>query len=300
MTKPIILKKKPVQSFANSTQNVFRLLSYPDSKVDVMGTSSLRFRYVSDIDLFDVIYIHTDKEKFRTQAVNFFQELIKKIRVENDLYFIDFIATMENDEPKHWTKQEIVSNNFDSLFDHQNVIKIDIAQYTGGRFLAVSNWYEFRYGNGRGINQEKETRDSPKSLREDMKKIYYMKKNYMKVLKRLFIIATNDKNDKLVKKLTEIFESDLGKLYKIKSELDTMVSVLEVYHDKQTVDRVKSALQLLKQDCSTTGFQFQKSFYDKFDKLQTYKTYRSLNPKMKKIKEYLLTLINKEVMKKIK
>lgn len=301
MSNKVILKKKPIESFAEQTRDVFKLLSFPDSKIDIMGTSSLRFRYASDIDLFDVIYVHEDLNKFKDTVTKFFHNMIRSINKDKDLYFIDFIATMdEDDKPVHWTRQQILSNDWSKIFDDNTVIKIDVAQYVGGRFTSISNWYQFHYPNGVGITVEKTTRDSPKSLKEDMKKYYYEKKNYMKVLKRLFIIATNTKNKKLVDKLVTIFESDLGKLYKIKSEIDTMISILDNYHDKTTIERVKNSLQLLKQDCSATSIQFQKTFYDKFDKLQTYKTARSLIPKLDKIKDYLLDLVNTRVLKEIK
>lgn len=301
MSKPIILKKKPIESFHKDIQGTFKLLSYPNSKIDIMGTSSLRLKYASDIDIFDVIYVDEDLDKFKTSVSNFFKDMITKINADKDLYFIDFIATTDDDNnPKHWTNKQMATGHFDDIFTHKNVIKIDIAQFIDNRFLALSNWYEFRFSNGVGINQEKETRDSPQTLKEDMKRFYYEKGNYLKVLKRLFIIAQNDKNKKLTKKLVDIFESDIGKVYKIKSEIDTMISILDNYHDKTTIERVKNSLQSLKQDSSNTGFQFPQTYYNKYDKLLTYKSARSLIPKMEKIKEYLLDLVNKEVMKQIK
>ena len=227
--------------------------------------------------------------------------MIRSINKDGDLYFLDFIATTNDDgSPKHWTRQQILKSNFNDLLTHKNVIKIDVAQYTNGSFLPMSNWYEIRYENGRGINQDAETKDDPKSLREDIKKFYYEKRNYLKVLKRVFIIAQKDKNKKLINKLVSIFESDIGKLYKLKSEIGTMISVLENYSDAKTIERVKSSLQNIKQDSANTGFIFPQTYYNKYDKLLNYKTPRSLIPKLESIESYLLDKVNKLVMQEIK
>ena len=301
MSNRPFLQKKPLESFQKDIQDTFRLLSYPNSKVEIMGTSRASFKYASDIDMFDVIYVHDDLKTFSKDISQFFKKMIRSINKDKDLYFVDFIATTDEDnQPKHWTRNEILKGDLSKIMTHKNVIKIDIAQYIDNRFVALSNWYEIRYPNGVGINAEKETRDTPQSLKQDMKKFYYEKQNYLKVLKRLFIIAQKDKNKKLLDKLIRIFESDLGKLYKLKSELDTMISVLENYNNKTTIERVKQSLQSIKQDSSATGFQFPPTYYNKFDKLQTYKSPRSLIPRLDALKKYLLEKVNKLTMKQIK
>jgi hypothetical protein len=309
MSTNIVTKKKPIQSFPKQEQDTFKLLSFPNSKLDIMGTSSMHFKYASDIDLFDVVYVHEDLKKFISTVSKFFKDMVKAIQANNDLYFLDFICMTDDGDPLHWTAKDIkrghtISNDWKhsmvDIFHEQNVIKIDIAQYIDGRFTAISNWYEFRFPNGIGINQEKETRDTPKSLREDIKRFYYEKRNYMKVLKRVFIIAQKDKNKKLINKLVSIFESDIGKLYKLKSEIGTMISVLENYSDAKTIERVKSSLQNIKQDSANTGFIFPQTYYNKYDKLLNYKTPRSLIPKLESIESYLLDKVNKLVMQEIK
>ena len=297
-----IQKKRPIKSFPKEIQNTFNLLSYPDSRMEIMGTSSMKFKYASDVDLFDVIYVHTDLEAFKVRVKKFFQDMIKALNKDPNLYFIDFIALEDSDSnPKHWTRQEVLKGvNLEKVFEHKNVIKIDIAQYVAGRFLAVSNWYEFRWDNGKGINREKETKDTPLSLREDMKKFYYEKKNYLKVLKRYFIITQNKNLKSEQEKLIKIFESDLGKIYKIKSEQDTMISILEQYHDKTTIERVKEALQNQKNDIGTTTIGIPSSIFDKLDKLQSYKSAKSIENKLESIKHYLLEFVNKGVIEAIK
>jgi hypothetical protein len=44
--------------------------------MEIMGTSSMKFKYASDVDLFDVIYVHTDLEAFKVRVKKFFQNMI--------------------------------------------------------------------------------------------------------------------------------------------------------------------------------------------------------------------------------
>jgi hypothetical protein len=304
-----IIKKKPIKAFPKSIQDTFELLTYGND-FDIMGTASLKFKYASDIDLFERVYTHNNLEVFTKKVISFFKNLVQDIEKDNNLYFLDLVCMMDKDEnPLHWTAKDIKKGyviedktkyELKDIFRHKSVIKIDIAQYIAQRFVALSNWYEFRFSNGQGINQEKETRDSPKSLKYDMKKYYYEKKNYMKVLKRLFILALNSKNSGLTNKLVEVFESDIGRVYQLKSEIGTIISVLKKYPDKQTVERVHNSLELIKQDSTNTNYTFPDTYYKRFAKLHNSKTAKSMEKELIKLEEYFQDKVNKETMTAIK
>ena len=89
--------------------------------------------------------------------------------------------------------------------------------------------------------------------------------NLMKVCKRLFILSLQENNDKLKQKLIYLFESDLGKLYKIKSEIDTIINVIQKKYNHETNDYlhvdIDKALENLKTKLSMTKYNFNETYY---------------------------------------
>jgi hypothetical protein len=108
-------------------------------------------------------------------------------------------------------------------FASPSIAKLDVIGFVAGsRFTDFSVIYEFQ-NNGVVLNPD--VMDISSSLKRD---IAARKKegNYFKSLKRKFALAKIEDNRKEIKRLSEIFNSDLGLLYQITSDIGTLVELL--------------------------------------------------------------------------
>jgi hypothetical protein len=123
----------------------------------------------------------------------------------------------------------------------------------------------------------------------------------MKVLKRLFIISQVKKDRTLSDKLINIFQSDIGMVYKIKSDISTILKVLELYKDKKTLGRVAKTIDILKEKLTKqTRFNFNNNVFKTFDNVSTSRTAKTMIKNLSKIEKTLLNNVNNALIKDIK
>ena len=133
-----------------------------------------------------------------------------------------------------WSVAEVMANKkvlrdgrtmtLEEAFQTPSVTKLDlIALIQKTRFTDFSCIYEFRY-KGTTLNPVK--LDVVASLRESILALT-MEGNYFKALKRRFALARAENDGKTVLNLTQILNSDLGRLYHIVGDLDTLARLLD-------------------------------------------------------------------------
>lgn len=285
-----MLKKKPDDAHHQTARDVFQMLSFHQDHPILMGSSGLKdIDHPADFDLFEVVYSDTDLNNFKTTVKNGLMKLGRRIKDADDVYFIAFKAKGDT-----WTLQQLVDGDrLQSILDEKSMIKVDVAAWIGSRFVPFSNVFEFRFSYGRGINREKETRESIESLMEDVAK-FKRDGQYWKALKRLFVVATIGKKTSTVTYLKRTFNSDLGKLAKITSDLDTARQVWDRYKTKKQVKaRMREALQTLKAELGTVSdLPVPEKWFKEFD----------LPPsvaRMKRLYNQLSALVQSEAKKKM-
>ena len=288
--------KKDYEYNAN-VKDVFKLISYKAHKPIVKGSNSMRFKYGSDYDLFSVVKTHENLDKLKKDVVKEFKDMMYRIRSHSDyIYFLYFKCGKDKDgKGIKWTMNEVIKGkkgNIKLIDNLEGIIKIEIIAYMDGVFMPYSDVFEI-YNNGKGLNQEKVTIDNVESLEKDIEK-YKKENNLMKVFKRMFIIADVEKNVKRREQFIQIFESDIGKLYKVKSDLGNMKSVLEIYKDKITFERCADQLQKLKETLANqTAFHFPLKIYRKFDVASRKKSSKSMNKDIEFLENNILKVVNK-------
>jgi hypothetical protein len=302
---PKITDYKSDVEYNDKVKDVFKLVTYGHSKPKITGSHAMRFKYASDYDMFTVVQTEVSLDELKLQVRNEFKEMMLKFKSTPDVYFIEFMCGVDKDgKALKWTMDEVIQGHKDEykfidVLDKQSVIKVEIVAYIDGQFIPFSDVFEFRIGK-KGINQEKTTLDTVPSLAREVKK-YYEAKNFMKVLKRLFVISLTEKNKKLSEKLINIFQSDIGFIYKIKSDLETIKEVLEKYDDKLTLTRAKDSIQALKERLATqTAHTFKDSIYKMFDNASKKNTSLSINRIIDKITENIINVVNNLLKKQIK
>ena len=111
-------------------------------------------------------------QQFKQRVKQGFIKLANRLAQDSDeekIYFIDFKVGLKHEEKRNWTLSQLeVGTGLETLLDEKSVIKIDVVAYIGAQFIPFSNVFELHYNNGKGINREKETRDSVNSLMDDI------------------------------------------------------------------------------------------------------------------------------------
>lgn len=293
-----ITKKTQEHQYNENVKSLIHLISHTKAEPEIMGSASMKFNYASDYDLFTVVTTNLTFPKLKHDTRELFLNMATGIKQHKDeIYFIEFMCGVDKEgKSLKWTLDEIIKGrkdeySFYNVLDKRSIIKIEVVGYIDSKFIPMSNVFEFKTSDGKGINQAKTTLDTVDSLKKEVKK-YHEKKIFMKVLKRLFIISLVEKNISLSEKLIDIFQSDIGKIYKVKSDVDAMKRVLELYDDKTTINRIHDNIQLQKETIATqSSHSFNKQFYDLFD--DVYKSSDKIV--MLKSMEEIITKINNVV-----
>jgi hypothetical protein len=104
-----------------------------------------------------------------------------------------------------------------------SMIKIDaISWLSGDRYVEFSMIYEL-FKNGKAINERLPVEHN---IRENIIE-YFLKGEYVKVLKRIFSLANIHGRTKTIDLLTPILNSNLGIIYQVVSDATTLLDMLE-------------------------------------------------------------------------
>jgi hypothetical protein len=120
-------------------------------------------------------------------------------------------------------------------------------------------------------------------------------KRYFKALKRLFSIQTLENRPSA--KLIDLFNSDLGRLYKVISDINTIIQLFEQTFKTCSLDKIISNLQIIKYSASkivSVNVNFVTSEIDSICKLRNT---TKIKNKLEKLSEMLQKILNNKVEK---
>ena len=211
--------------------DIIKNLEIFETKLKLAGSASLRsMMYYSDYDFNCKIRVRK-----QTPIYNEFKRILS---FSNDkLYFIEFkIEYIDGTKIKLNNVNDIKLNMFKNI----SFIKIDYIVFLDFIFKEVSIMYIFK-------ENEMDTDDVIKKLTDDYSELIDNGENF-KAMKRAFSIYKIQKDHPNMKKLTYLFNSTLGKLYEINSNLKTILLLKTMYHDPLTMKRIDINLKFLKID----------------------------------------------------
>lgn len=241
-----ILQKKTYSQYNNELLDIMKIFKFDNKDVILIGSSSLQSQqYFSDFDF--ILNILNKNSNLIYDNIN---KILDKIKSKENLYFIELkIQTTDNNKIRYFKNDidKFKLNDIKDNIDKLDFIKIDIIAYFNYKFFDISVNYEF-YNDGKAYDEITELEENIFELKED--------KQYYKMLKRVFsyykaLIQSSDDEDliyqykKKLILLTRFFNSDIGKIYQIASNLQTIISLLENYDDITTKERVVINLKTL-------------------------------------------------------
>ena len=223
-----ILEKRKLKT---ELYDIIKNLEIFETKLKLAGSASLRsMMYYSDYDFNCKIRVRK-----QTPIYNEFKRILS---FSNDkLYFIEFkIEYIDGTKIKLNNVNDIKLNMFKNI----SFIKIDYIVFLDFIFKEVSIMYIFK-------ENDMDTDDIIKKLTDDYSELIDNGENF-KAMKRAFSIYKIQKDYPNMKKLTHLFNSTLGKLYEINSNLKTILLLKTMYHDPLTMKRIDINLKFLKID----------------------------------------------------
>jgi len=211
--------------------DIIKNLEIFETKLKLAGSASLRsMMYYSDYDFNCKIRVRK-----QTPIYNEFKRILS---FSNDkLYFIEF-------KIEYIDGTKIKLNNVNdiklSMFKNISFIKIDYIVFLEFVFKEVSIMYIFK-------ENDLDTDDMIKKLTDDYSELIDNGENF-KAMKRAFSIYKIQKDYPNMKRLTSLFNSQLGKIYEINSNLKTILLLKTMYDDPLTMKRIDINLKFLKID----------------------------------------------------
>jgi hypothetical protein len=232
------------KQYNNNIKKIVKLMSM-ESKVNIVGSAKIKRNiYYSDYDSFSTV-----KGKNENMIYNHFKSVFEIIKNSENTIITDFkLGENSKGEPLRWTYEEIKrkENNgitFDDAIKQKSIIKMDIVTLQNGRFIEISEVYNI-YIDGES-NSDYSIDNVRKELTDDMNE-QIKEGNLMKALKRKYSLLNLDNKNKAVReKLIDYFNSPIGLLNRSKSDLETMLLVIE--SPKFDIDEIRNSLQLLKE-----------------------------------------------------
>ena len=235
------------KQYNNNIKKIVKLMSM-ESKVNIVGSARIRKNlYYSDYDSFSKV-----KGKNENMIYNHFRSVFEIIKNSENTIITDFkLGENTKGEPLRWTYEEIKrkENNgitFDDAIKQKSIIKMDIVTLHNGRFIEITEVYNI-YIDGES-NSDYSIENIRKELIDDMNE-QIKEGNIMKALKRKYSLLNLDNKDKMIReKLIDYFNSPIGLLNRCKSDLETLLIVIE--SPKFDIDEIRNSLQLLKESIS--------------------------------------------------
>ena len=216
--------------------NIVKNLEIFQIALNLVGSASIASQlHYSDYDF-------NCKIKVRKQTL-IFNEFKKILSYSNDkLYFIEFKIEYNND-----TKLKINDPSMIRLRMFKNIkfVKIDYIVFLDYVFKEVSIMYIFK-------NKKETDTDRIQTLRNDYDDLMAKGESF-KALKRLFSIYKIKKDYINLKTLTSLFNSNIGKIYEMNSNLKTIQLLKTIDQqdnddDDLTQKRIHSNLKFLRID----------------------------------------------------
>ena len=197
------------------------------SKVNMVGSASRKKSiYYSDYDLYEVVDTHTP-----TQLYTHFKSIYTQINIMPNTIVSDFKCGIDKKgNPIRWDynamhRGETNGVSFIDALKMRSMIKIDVITLINSRIIEISEVYSITLDETSNIeNTEKDY------IKQDILQEYKQiikNGNYFKALKKMYsIIRLENENDRQLDILINYFNSPIGLLYRIKSDLETILLII--------------------------------------------------------------------------
>jgi len=181
-----------------------------------------------------------------------------------------------------------------------STIKMDIVALIDGEFTEFSDNYYLTVNGVKNYDEQKKVSKNVnlKEL-ETSAEEYYNEPNYLKYLKRVYSIKTM--KGQSTKKLVDFFNSQVGIINKSKTDLETLILVLENNFRKPKLEDICNNIQIIKQNITgVSEVELKPTLHEDLDKICSYKNQTSIIKNLKKVINYIQDRLNETTLHFIK
>ena len=282
----IKINKKKLNQHSNKLIDLFNILSITN-KYNIVGSFNTEGSFFfSDIDLNESIKIKSDQDIVK--IVKNLKSLFQQIEKNDNIFFTDFkIGVDDSGESLHWTFDEIkhgekLNKSFaDCLLE--GTVKLDIIyRLNFSDFVEVSMLYMI---NPQKINLVND-------LKNDIKE-YLTNGRSFKALKRWFSYYSIKNNHNKLYTLLKLFNSDIGLINKVISEISIYIQLLEMYPQRVPLDEIQFAMQNIIKYYLGCIFRFKvkNTIFKKIDSICNLKSVSRVIVSLEKLNDYFKKLL---------
>lgn len=203
--------------------DVMKICQFNKNPLVLVGTGALLSQYYpADFDFMSRILKKLDINKSYLE----FKKILENIYKKNNLYFIEYkFQSKDGNKHKIFNQNDFTQETFNKYFNENiEYTKIDlIIKLNNGMFKEVSIIYFFS-------DEPFDVSKYKQALLDDAIH-YYDEKKYYKSLKRIMIAAKNENppDKSLIILISKLFNSEVGKLYLLKNEIDAAIIFMDKY-----------------------------------------------------------------------
>lgn len=307
-----VLKEKDINEYNVKARRIFNFLSIA-GEYRVIGSASLKkIKYFSDYDLDELFKdTKTPFESLDTKIYKSFKEKFIKARKDPNIFITDFKCGLDsNSEPLRWSYDDMMKGyktlengdkmSFEKCLNIKTTIKLDVVAIIDGIFTEFSENYFFKFEGQKGnfFPHDIEKDHILNELKHSYDEYMYVEKNYMKALKRCFAykeLKNKRRYKSELEKMINFFNSPIGLLNKMRSELDIILVLLENKHGFRKVKKTDVLFNLnhIKQRINEKGYTM---FDDDFKELNM-KNEDDMQKSIKELRDEIFDYINKSTFR---
>lgn len=237
-----LFERKSIKEFSNKIQKIFNLLTI-SRKVRIVGSAGLKnVRYVNDYDLNELYQRNFDTKEALDEIYKMFKTKFQEAEKDPTLFITDLKCGQDsNGEPLRWNKNDIQKGtkkledgrvvSFQDCILIKSTFKMDVIKIIDGVFTEFSDNYLVKLGDEANFFPHDIELDHLKNnLKHSYDEYFYVRRNLFKGLKRAFsywMMGGEGKNEAILKKLLEFFNSPTGKLYQQKGQIGTILLAMD-------------------------------------------------------------------------
>lgn len=228
-----ITQEKQRMEYNDDIKKLMSIFKFTNNEIILNGSASLSaITYYSDYDFITHIKYNYSVEEVYDE----FHKILIQILENNNCYFTEFkLQNIDGTKYKWFPNDNFKYSEFKNLFSKKtDFCKIDLVYFSNNRFIEASCIYKFY---GKKLSKE----EYIKLIKKDAKELK-KENNYYKVLKRIYSINKLEGDNTILLLLTEFFNSEDGKIYKIINNLDAIEIIKKYYNDAFTKKRIETNL----------------------------------------------------------
>ncbi len=300
-----LFEKRTIKSFSKVIQQTANLLTISGNYRLIGSASYKNIKYWSDIDLNEKFINAKNTPDLLNEIYSMFLHKYNIAINDPTIFIVDLKLGMNKDgEEIHWDYNDVKKGTKDGLTFQECILmkttfKLDVIKIIDNVFIEFSDNYFIKLGNDANYFPSDFSKTALKNgILHAFEEYYYAVGNKFKGLKRAFSfykLVNPQKNKAVLESLFKFFNSSTGLLYKLNSELNTLILILSNNFKEVEINLVKKNLEIINKELTIPKLK------NSIQKIINNKITREKMAKMiQEISDKLLDIINKKTEEFIK